>query len=32
MEEEIQNLMERMCDPDESNAYFFADKLESFCL
>jgi len=27
MEEEIQNLMDRMCDPNESNAYFFADKL-----
>lgn len=27
MEEEIQKLMDRMCDPTESNAYFFADKL-----
>lgn len=27
MEEEIQKLMDRMCDPDESNAYFFSDKL-----
>jgi hypothetical protein len=27
MEEEIQKLMDRMCDPNESNAYFFADKL-----
>lgn len=27
MEEEIQKLMDQMCDPNESNAYFFADKL-----
>lgn len=27
MEEEIQKLMDQMCDPSESNAYFFADKL-----
>jgi hypothetical protein len=27
MEEEIQKLMDHMCDPTESNAYFFADKL-----
>lgn len=27
MEEEIQKLVDQMCDPNESNAYFFADKV-----
>lgn len=27
MEEEIQRLFDRMCDPEEKDAYFFADKL-----
>lgn len=27
MEEEVQKLLDKMCDPIESNAYFFADKL-----
>ncbi len=27
MEEEVQKLVDQMCDPSESNAYFFADKL-----
>lgn len=29
MEENIQKLFDRMCDPKESEAYFFADKLGS---
>lgn len=27
MDEEIQRLFDRMCDPEEKDAYFFADKL-----
>ncbi len=27
MEEEIQRLIDRMCDPEEKEAYYFADKL-----
>jgi hypothetical protein len=29
MQEDIQKLFERMCDPNESEAYYFADKLGS---